>query len=312
MTTLRTPLCDTLGIEWPIFQATMAGAHTIDLAAAVSEAGALGGFGHAYAEPDVMRTDAQAVRARTERPFAINLFAAPTPDEPPVEQQRAPIEAMRNHLEHLGLPVPERVSPPYAPDRSRQIDAIFDIKPAVFTVHLGDLSPDVVKRLRQLNVRVAGSVTSVKEARHLEALGMDFIIAQGTEAGGHRGTFLHVPEHAMTGTLALVRQVVQAVRIPVVAAGGIMDGAGIAAVLALGARAAQIGTAFRLCPGSAASETHKKAIAGMDGDETAITRAFSGKPSRGVRNLFIDATERAGFPLLPFPAQQKLTTPLRA
>ena len=312
MTTLRTPLCDVLGIEWPIFQATMAGAYTIELAAAVSEAGALGGFGHAYTEPDVMRTDAQAVRARTQRPFAINLFAAPTPDEPPVEQQRGPIEAIRSHLEHLGLPVPDRVPPPYAPDRSRQIDAIFDIKPAVFTVHLGDLLPDMVKRLRQLNVRVAGSATSMKEARHLEALGMDFIIAQGAEAGGHRGTFLHVPEQAMTGTLALVRQVVQAVRIPVVAAGGIMDGAGIAAVLALGAQAAQIGTAFLLCPESAASETHRKAIAGMDGDETAITRAFSGKPSRGVRNLFIDATERSGFPLLPFPAQQKLTAPLRA
>jgi len=141
---------------------------------------------------------------------------------------------------------------------------------------------------------------------------MDFIIAQGAGAGGQRGERLDVPEHVMTGTLALVRQVVQAVRIPVVAAGGIMDGAAIAAVLALGAQAAQIGTAFLLCPESAASETHRKAIAGMDGDETAITRAFSGKPARGVRNLFIDATERAGFPLLPFPAQQKLTAPLRA
>ena len=175
MTTLRTPLCDALGLEWPIFRATMAGAYTIDLVASVSEAGGLGGFGHAYAEPDVMRTDAQAVRARTQRPFAINLFAASTPDEPPIEQQRGPI----------------------------------------------------------------------------------------------------------------------------------------AAVLALGAQAAQIGTAFLVCPESAASETHRKAIAGMDGDETAITRAFSGKPARGMRNQFIDATEGEGFPLLPFPAQQKLTAPLR-
>src|SRR5262245_22732622 len=101
MPTLRTPLCDALGLEWPIFQATMAGAYTIDLAAAVSEAGALGGFGHAYTEPDVMRTEAQAVRARTQRPFAINLFVAPTPDEPSVDQQRGPIEAMRSHLERL-------------------------------------------------------------------------------------------------------------------------------------------------------------------------------------------------------------------
>ena len=130
---------------------------------------------------------------------------------------------------------------------------------------------------------------------------MDFIVAQGTEAGGHRGTFLHEPEHVMTGTLALVRQVVQAVRVPVVAAGGIMDGAAIAAVLALGAQAAQVGTAFLLCPESGASEAHRKAIAGMDGDETTITRAFTGKPARGVRNLFIDATERASVPFLPVP-----------
>ena len=312
MTTLRTPLCDVLGIEWPIFQATMAGAYTIDLVAAVSEAGALGGFGHAYTEPDMMRTDAQAVRARTQRPFAINLFAASTPDEPPVEQQRGPIEAMRSHLEQFGLPVPERVPPPYAPDRSRQIEAVCAIAPRVFTGHLGDITPEAIGQLRAARVRIGASATSVREARHLEALGVDFIVAQGMEAGGHRGTFLHHPEDVMTGTLSLVRLVVQAVNVPVVAAGGIMDGAGIAAVLALGAQAAQVGTAFLLCPESGAAEAHRKAIENMDGDETAITRAFSGKPARGVRNHFIEAAERAHVPLLPFPVQQKLTAPIRA
>ena len=199
------------------------------------------------------------------------------------------------------LPVPERVPPPYAPDRARQIEAIFDIRPAVLTLHLGDMTAETVSRLRDLGVRIGGSATSVREARHLEALGLDFIIAQGMEAGGHRGTFLHVPEHVMTGTLALVRQVVRAVRVPVVAAGGIMDGAGIAAVLALGAQAAQMGTAFLLCPESAASEVHRKAIENMDGDETTITRAFTGKPARGVRNRFIEEAERATVPFLPFP-----------
>jgi nitronate monooxygenase len=310
--TLRTPLCEILGIQYPIVQAPMAGATTVDLVAAVCEAGALGGFGHAYTEPDAMREDASAVRAGSVRPFGINLFAAPTPGEPPVEQQREAIAALRGHLEHLGLPVPERVPPPYAPDRARQIEAIFDIRPAVATVHLGDMTPDIVARLRALGVRIGGSATSVREARHLEALGLDFIIAQGMEAGGHRGTFLHVPEHVMTGTLALVRQIVQAVRVPIVAAGGIMDGAGIAAVLALGAQAAQVGTAFLLCPESGASEVHRKAIANMDGDETAITRAFTGKPARGVRNRFIEAAEHASAPFLPFPVQQKLTAPLRA
>src|SRR5262245_17739298 len=312
MVTLRTPLCEVLGIEYPIVQAPMAGATTVDLVAAVSEAGALGGFGHAYSEPESMRDDARAMRARSARPFGINLFAAPTPGEPPPEEQRAATEALRSHLEHLGLPIPARIAPPYAPDRSPQLEAVCAIAPPVLTAHLGDIAPHAIARLRAAHVRIGASATSVREAQHLEALGVDFIVAQGAEAGGHRGTFLHEPERAMTGTLALVRLVVQAVRLPVVAAGGIMDGAGIAAVLALGAQAAQVGTAFILCPESGASEVHRKAIESMDGDETTITRAFTGKPARGVRNRFIDEAERANLPFLAFPVQQKLTAPLRA
>jgi nitronate monooxygenase len=311
MTTLRTPLCDLLGLEYPIIQSPMAGAATVDLVAAVSEAGALGGFGHAYTEPDAMAEDARSMRARSSRPFGINLFAAPTPGEPPAEQQRTAIDAMREHFERLGLSVPERVAPPYAPDRAAQIEAVCAIAPRVFTGHLGDLTVDTIARLRAARVQIGASATSVREARHLEALGVDFIVAQGADAGGHRGTFLHEPDRVMTGTLALVRLVVQAVRVPVVAAGGIMDGAGIAAALALGAQAAQVGTAFLLCPESGASEVHRKAIENMDGDETTITRAFTGKPARAVRNRFIEAAERANPPLLPFPVQQKLTAPLR-
>jgi nitronate monooxygenase len=305
-------LCEKLHIDHPIVQAPMAGATTVDLVAAVCDAGALGGFGHAYTEPDAMRGDARAVRARSPRPFGINLFAAPTPSEPPLEQQQAAIAAVRGDFERLGLTLPERIPPAYAPDRAQQIDAICDIRPAVLTLHLGDMARETLERVRGLGVCVGGSATSVREARHLEALGVDFIIAQGAEAGGHRGTFLHVPEHAMTGTLALTRQIVQAVRLPVVAAGGIMDGAGIAAVLALGAQAAQVGTAFLLCPESGATEVHRKLIANMDGDDTAITRVFSGKPARGVRNKLIEQDERAPLPILPFPVQQKLMAPLRA
>src|SRR5262245_53579404 len=174
MTGLRTPLCEALGIEHPIIQAPMAGATTIDLVATVCEAGALGGFGHAYTEPDVMQGDARAVRARTSRPFGINLFAAPTPPEPPMDLQQAAINGLRSHFERLGLTAPERVPPPYAPERARQIEAVCDIRPAVLTVHLGDMTRDVVARLRGLGVRIGGSATSVREARHLEALGVDF------------------------------------------------------------------------------------------------------------------------------------------
>ena len=312
MASLHTPLCDLLGVEYPIIQAPMAGGPTTpDLVSAVSAAGALGSFGHAYTAPDGMRADATAIRARTARPFNLNLFAAPIPAEPAADQQRAAIAAMRPLLEQHGLPVPERVPPPYAPDMGSQLEAICDLRPAVCTIHLGDLSPAMLSRIRGLGIRLGSAATSVREARHLEGLGADFIIAQGGEAGGHRGTFLGPWEQAMTGTLALVRQIVRAVRVPVVAAGGIMDGAGIAAVLALGAQAAQLGTAFVVCPESGAPAVHKKAIADMDGDETVITRAFSGKPARGVRNRFTEAAEREDWPLLPFPAHAHLTAPLR-
>lgn len=312
MTTLHTPLCDLLGIEYPIIQAPMAGGPTTPgLVAAVSAAGALGSFGHAYTGADTMRADAAAVRARTARPFNLNLFAAPVPAEPPLAQQRTAIEAVRPFLERHGLPVPERVAPPYAPELAAQLEAICDLRPAVCTIHLGELTPAVLARIRGLGIRLGSAATSVREARHLEGLGADFVIAQGGEAGGHRGTFLGPWEQAMTGTLALVRQIVRAVRVPVVAAGGIMDGAGIAAVLALGAQAAQLGTAFVVCEESGAPAVHKKAIVDMDGDETTMTHAFSGKPARGVRNQFTETAEREGWPLLPFPAHAKLTAPLR-
>src|SRR5215471_11009145 len=312
MRILRTRLCEMLRIDHPIVQAPMAGVTTVELVAAVCEAGALGGFGHAYTEPDRMRDDAGALRTASGRPFAINLFTAPEASEPPPDEQRRVIAAHRADFEQLGVPVPDRVAPPYAPSRARQFDAVCDIRPAVITVHVGDMTPETLARLRGVGARVAGCATSVREARHLEALGVDFVIAQGAEAGGHRGTFLHEAERVMTGTLALVRQVVHAVSVPVVAAGGIMDGAGIAAVLALGAQAAQLGTAFVLCPEGGASEVHRKAIASMDGDETAITRVFSGRPARGVRNRLIERAERENLPLLPFPVQQKLMAPLRA
>jgi nitronate monooxygenase len=312
MPTLHTPFCDLAGIEYPIIQAPMAGGPTTaDLVTAVSAAGALGSIGHAYTAPEAMRADAAAVRARTARSFNLNLFTAPTPAEPPIDTQRPAIAALRPLLEELGLPVPERVPPPYAPDLAAQIEAICDLRPAVCTIHLGDLSSAALSRIRGLGIRLGSAATSVREARHLEGLGADFIIAQGGEAGGHRGTFLGPWEHAMTGTLALVRQIVRAVRVPVVAAGGIMDGAGIAAVLALGAQAAQLGTAFVVCAESGAPAAHKKAIVEMDGDETVMTRAFSGKPARGVRNRFTETAEREAWPLLPFPAHAKLTAPLR-
>src|SRR5262245_51969898 len=191
MASLHTPFCDLVGIEYPIIQAPMAGGPTTpDLVGAVSAAGALGSFGHAYTAADAMRTDAAAVRARTARPFSMNLFVAPLPTEPPIDQQSPAIEALRSLFEQHGLPVLDRVPPPYAPDPGTQLEAVCDVRPAVCTVHLGELAPEVLARIRGLGIRLGSGATSVREARYLESLGADFIIAQGGEAGGHRGTFL--------------------------------------------------------------------------------------------------------------------------
>ena len=309
MTRLHTPLCDRLGIRLPIIQAPMASASSADLVAAVSKAGALGSFGAAYTQPEAMQRDAEAVRARTHLPFNVNLFASKQPDAVDAAAQRGALDAVAGYYQALGLPPPEPVRPPYAPDLEAQLRAVEAIRPAVFTCHLGDIPQERVRRLQSQGVRVGASATCVAEAERLEALGMDFIIAQGTEAGGHRGSYLRNPYEAMTGTLALVRLIVRKVKTPVVAAGGIMDGAGIAAVLALGAQAAQLGTAFLPCPESNAPRIHKESVLAAREDDTMITEKFSGKPARGLANRFM--REMRDAPQLPFPAQNSLTGKLR-
>ncbi len=306
-----TPLCRQLGIDVPIIQAPMAGGPTTpELVAAVSEAGALGSFGFAYTQPEAMQHNAELVRSRTNKPFCVNMFLSKNagPIEP--SEQRAALEALGPYFEELGLKRPETVKPPYVPDHTAQLDAIETIRPAVFTFHLGYAPGERIRVLREKGIKVAGSATCVAEAQHLESLGVDFIIAQGVEAGGHRGTYLRDPQEAMTGTLALTRLIVRAVRLPVVAAGGIMDGAGIAAVLALGAQAAQLGTAFVPCTESGASPAHKAAILAAEDDTTLITEKFSGKPARGIVNRYMREMKDA--PHLAFPAQNAVTATLRA
>ena len=311
MPKLTTALCELLGIELPIIQAPMAGGITTpDLVAAVSDAGGLGSFGHAYTEPEAMQRDAQTVRAKSKAPFNLNLFAAKPIAEIAQAQQGAALAAVAPYFQELGLKAPQPVRAPYAPDLNAQLAAVEAIRPAVFTFHLGDFEAARLAALRARGIRIGGSATCVAEAKRLEDLGVDFIIAQGGEAGGHRGTYLRDPYQAMTGTLALVRLIVRAVRTPVVAAGGIMDGAGIAAALALGAQAAQLGTAFVTCTESGASAVHKNAILGLRDDDTLVTEKFSGKPARGIANRYI--REMRDAPTLEFPAQNTLTGPLRA
>jgi nitronate monooxygenase len=307
---LRTSFSERLGLRLPLIAAPMAGGPTTpDLVAACSAAGALGSFGFAYTQPEEMKKQAASVRAKTERPFGINLFVSPQPAPVAAEAQRAALEAVTPYYKELQLPRPEPVSSPYAPDLEAQLAAVAAIKPRVFTVHLDSLSREKVHSFKKLGIVVGGSATCAAEAKGLEALGFDFVIAQGGEAGGHRGSYLRDPYQSLTGTLALTRIVLRAVKLPVVAAGGIMDGEGIAAVLALGAQAAQLGTAFIPCPESGASQVHKDSLLKATEDETRVTEKFSGKPARGLANRFMKEMESA--PQLAFPAQSSVTGKLR-
>jgi nitronate monooxygenase len=308
---LSTPLSRTLALRAPIFQAPMAGVTTPELVIAVGKAGALGGFGFAYTEPEVMKAAVEKVRAAGEVPIHINLFVERAAPPTSAEALRAAAAAIRPIFDELKVKIPEELAQPYCPDLSAQIETALSLRPAVLTSHFNPFTPEVIREAKRSGILIGGSATTLEEAQQLESLGVDFIIAQGTEAGGHRGTFTGAAEIGLIGSLALTRMIVKRCRVPVVAAGGIMDGAGVAAVLALGAQAAQMGTAFIACPESGAPPQHKKSIVNSK-NGTAITQAFSGRPARGIRNGFIEHTERHPGPVLPFPAQHKLTVPLRA
>jgi nitronate monooxygenase len=302
-------LADRLGLEHPILLAPMAGGpSTPELAAAVSNAGGLGSLAGGYLAPEAIRDAIRKVRALTARPFAVNLFA-PVPKETPsasdVERARHAVAPFRAEvgLADAGQPGP-------LPSFEEELRVVIDERVPAFSFTFGALSSEEVAALARSGAIVMGTATTAREARALEAAGCHAVIAQGGEAGGHRGTFLGAYDHALAGLVALVPQVVDAVKLPVVAAGGIMDGRGIAAALALGAQGVSLGTAFLACPESGASRAYKEAIlARSDDDPTTLTRAFSGRLARGLRNRFTEEMKDA--PLLPFPLQNALTQDLR-
>ena len=310
---IRTWLTERLGIRYPIIQAPMAGGPTTpELVAAVGNAGALGSFGFAYTEADAMRSQCAAARALTTAPIHINLFVDTPPAPPPAGQIEQALAALRPMYAAVGAAAPATLAAPFAPDLDTQVAAALEIRPEVFSMHFNQLGKEALAELRARGIVLTTTVTNVAEARHAQALGLDFVVAQGTEAGGHRGTFIGTAEDSMIGTLALVRTISRSCSIPVVAAVGIMDGAGLAAVLALGACGAQIGTAFLPVAESGAPDVHKQSLFDGAAPGTAVTRAFSGRPARGIRNAYIRRAESGDFPILPFPMQNKATGPLRA
>ena len=297
-----------LGIQHPLMLAPLAGGpSTPKLVAAVSEAGGLGSCGAAYLPRPKLRDAIHEIRALTSKPFAVNLFADDGDAVDPAALQEAQA-AVAKYREELGLP--PSAPPPEQATLAEVVPVLIEEQVPIFSFTFGIPSGAILAACRNGGVVTMGTATSVAEARELEAAGVDVIVAQGAEAGGHRGTFDRNAEPPLVGTMALVPQVVSAVRVPVIAAGGIMDGRGVAAALALGAEAASLGTAFLLCPEAGTSAPYRAALRQARDDSTVITRAFSGRAARGLANRF--TREMRGAPLAPYPVQNALTREIRA
>ncbi|MFQ5566446.1 MAG: NAD(P)H-dependent flavin oxidoreductase [Paracoccaceae bacterium] len=302
-------LCDLLSIEHPIIQAPMAGSDTAALAAAVANAGAMGSRGCAMMSPEQFAAAYGETRAATNGALNMNFFAhaAPGDDEQKAARARALLAPFYMELD-LGE-VPE-VTETNFPFGEAVFEAVIEARSPVVSFHFGLPEARFVAALKEAGTVILCTATTPAEARDLEARGVDAIIAQGWEAGGHHGYYL-TGKGAQTGTMALVPQIVDAVGLPVIAAGGIADGRGIAAALALGAAGVQIGTAFLSCAESGIAAPHRAALAASDGSDTRPTKAFSGRPARGIVNRYLAAMAAHEDDLPDFPLMNTVTGPLR-
>ena len=301
-----------LNIDLPIIQAPMAGVQASALAVAVSNAGGLGSLPAAMLTLDSLRSELQAISAQTTRPYNINFFCH-TPPVPDAQRDTTWHAALSPYYDAFGLDMGAiAAGPGRAPFSAEVADVVEPFRPPVVSFHFGLPPADLLARVKSWGSKVLASATTVDEARWLQAHGADAVIAQGLEAGGHRGHFLSDDLTAQMGTFALLPQIVQAVDVPVIAAGGIADAAGVAAALALGAAAAQVGTAYLLCPEATTSAIHRAALQSEAARHTALTRLFTGRPARGIVNRVM----RELGPLSPvapaFPLATSAIAPLRA
>jgi nitronate monooxygenase len=297
-----------LGI--PIIQAPMLGATTETIAIAVSEAGGMGSFAAAGSNPDQIRNSVATINAATSAPYAVNIFVL-DPVDPDPSVVRAAMELVAPWRERYGLP-PQSIPNTWAQDTAAQVDAIIEAAPPAASFTFGCLPADQVARLKAANIFVIGTATTVAEAKAWQAAGADAICAQGIEAGGHRGTFLSDIHGSAIGTMSLVRTIRAAVDLPLIAAGGITDGEGIAAALMLGADAVQIGTAYLLSDEAITPAPQREAILDAPDDPTRLTRAISGRYARGIDNEFMRAMKPIEDSIAPYPIQNALTAELRA
>lgn len=308
---METEVCRILGITYPVLLAGMAGGPTTpELVAAISEAGGMGTLGAAYMEPEAIRQAIRRIRELTDRPFAVNLFTVDlTDDTTRIHEMKTVLDPVR---ERLGIE-PGAQAVQTADRFAEQLAVLFEEHVPVISTAFGLLPEEAMKRALDAGVKVLAMATTVEEAIAAERGGVHIVVAQGSDAGGHRGTW-DVEKHplgANIGTFSLVPQVVDAVSIPVVAAGGIMDGRGLAAALMLGASGVQMGTRFLTAAESGAHPAYQRALLDSTEEDTVITRAFSGRPARGVRNAFIEQVESSGVEPLPFPTQNTVTGDIR-
>ncbi|HEX5076901.1 MAG TPA: nitronate monooxygenase [Gemmatimonadaceae bacterium] len=303
---------DLLGVALPIVQAPMAGAQASALAIAVSNAGGLGSLPCALLDLDTMRAELARIRAHTTRPYNVNFFCH-TPPAPDPARDAAWRTALVPYYRELGLdPNEVPAGPTRSPFSNAAADIVEEFRPPIVSFHFGLPSPELVARVRAWGAKILACATTVDEARWLEAHGVDAIIAQGLEAGGHRGNFLTADMTTQLGTFALIPQVVAAVRVPVIAAGGIADARGVSAALRLGAVGAQVGTTYLLCPEVTISPVYRAALRSPDASHTALTNLISGRPARGIVNRLM--RELGPMSDLPpaFPLATPAVAPLRA
>jgi nitronate monooxygenase len=279
-------LLDLLDIDIPVIQAPMAGASSAELVAAVANAGGLGSYGCSRLSPAQVIEEGKRIRALTNRSFNLGFFCH---DEPEVtaEQQQAWQSRLSPYYRELGVDPLSVSAPNRAPFNAEICDAVVSVGPRVASFHFGLPEPRLVERLKKAGCVVISSATTVAEARRLVELGCDAIVAQGLEAGGHRGMFLDMDLNTQVGTFALVPQIVDAVDVPVIAAGAITDARGTAAAFALGADAVQVGTAYLFCPEAKVNPVHREALKTARDDGTALTNVFTGRAARSLVNRLV-------------------------
>lgn len=302
--------CARFGLRRPILQAPMAGACPPALAAAVARAGGMGGLGALMSTPAAIGDWARQVRAESNGAFQVNLWI---PEPAPVRDAAAEARVRETLARLAGIDVPDPGPGPFVQDFDAQVEAMLAAGPAVVSSIMGVFPPSVVAALKACGIAWICNATTLAEARAAEAAGADAVVAQGAEAGGHRGSFENgAAEHSQVGLFVLVPQIADAVSIPVIASGGIMDARGIAAALTLGASAVQLGTAYLRCPETAIHPAWSAAIAATAPEDTVLTRAFSGRLARGIRNQVTEAFAGPDLRPAPYPVQRAIMAPIRA